>query len=208
MATISSTRRTRSPCGSCTAPIREPLSSIHPSAERCRELRKYQQFSNTNAVLKLTTIVSNTLVNELRGSFQRLFSKLADDLPAGWTPQNLGHHAHRPQPDSGAALSFLINGFGAGGFLEPAFSPTNQYQFQDQISWSHGRHTIRAGAEVEKAEWNLDFAGLERGWLFIGSFTNLLAANNPGNIFQCLYLRFERPSRCRRYHPRLSRNQT
>jgi hypothetical protein len=145
------------------------------------------QYSNTNVVLKLTTLVTNSFVNELRGSFQRLFTKASDDLPAGWTPQNLGITPIIPSQTQGPALSFLINGFGAGGFLEPQFSPTNQYQWQDQISWSHGKHTIRAGYEMEKTEWNLDFAGLERGWLFIGSFTNLLAANNPGNIFQCLY---------------------
>ena len=145
------------------------------------------QYSNTNAVLRLTTIVTNTLVNEARGSFQRLFSKATDSLPAGWTPQNLGMASIVPSQTQGPALSFLINGFGAGGFLEPTFSPTNQFQYSDQISWSHGKHTVRAGFELEKAQWNLDFAGLERGWLFIGSFTNLLAANNPGNIFQCLY---------------------
>ncbi len=146
-----------------------------------------QDFSNTNAVLKLTTVVSNTLVNEARASYQRLFSQLSDATPPGWTPQNLGITPIVPSQTQGPALSFLINGFGAGGFLEPAFSPTNQFQYQDQVSWSHGRHTIRAGFEVEKAQWNLDFAGLERGWLFIGSFTNLLAASNPGNIFQCLF---------------------
>ena len=145
------------------------------------------EYSNTNAVLKLTTIVSNTFVNELRGSFQRLFAKASDQLPAGWTPQNLGITPIIPSETQGPPLSFLINGFGAGGFLENQFSPTNQFQWQDQISWSHGRHTIRAGYEMERTEWNLDFAGLERGWLFIGSFTNLLAANNPGNIFQCLF---------------------
>jgi hypothetical protein len=164
-----------------TAQFNTPIGGALPGAP------EVQQFSNTNAVLKLTTIVSNTFVNELRGSFQRLFSKLADDVPAGWTPQNLGITPIVPSQTQGPPISFLINGFGVGGFLEPAFSPTNQYQFQDQISWSHGKHTIRAGAEVEKAEWNLDFAGLERGWLFMGSFTNLLAANNPGNIFQCLF---------------------
>ena len=164
-----------------TAQFNTPIGGALPGAP------EVQQFSNTNAVLKLTTLVSNTLVNELRASFQRLFSKLADDVPAGWTPQNLGITPIVPSQTQGPPISFLINGFGVGGFLEPAFSPTNQYQFQDQVSWSHGRHTIRAGAEVEKAEWNLDFAGLERGWLFMGSFTNLLAANNPGNIFQCLF---------------------
>jgi Carboxypeptidase regulatory-like domain/TonB dependent receptor len=164
-----------------TTEFNTPIGGALPGAP------EVQQFSNTNAVLKLTTVVSNTFVNELRASFQRLFSKLADDLPSGWTPSNLGITPIVPSQTQGPALSFLINGFGAGGFLEPAFSPTNQYQFQDQISWSHGRHTIRAGAEVEKAEWNLDFAGLERGWLFLGSFSSLLNANNPGDIYQCLF---------------------
>jgi Carboxypeptidase regulatory-like domain/TonB dependent receptor-like, beta-barrel len=145
------------------------------------------QYSNTNAVLKLTTLLTNSLVNEARVSFQRLFSQASDSLPSGWTPQNLGITPIVPSQTQGPALSFLINGFGVGGFLEPQFSPTNQIQYSDQVSWSHGRHTIRAGFELEKAQWNLDFAGLERGWLFIGSFTNLLAANNPGNIFQCLF---------------------
>jgi hypothetical protein len=145
------------------------------------------EYSNTNAVLKLTTLVTSNLVNEARGSFQRLFSQANDAVPAGWTPQNLGITPIVPSQTQGPAISFLINGFGVGGFLEPQFSPTNQFQYSDQISWSHGRHTIRAGFEIEKAQWNLDFAGLERGWLFIGSFTNLLAANNPGNIFQCLF---------------------
>lgn len=145
------------------------------------------EYSNANAVLKLTTLVTNSLVNEARASFQRLFSQASDSLPAGWTPQNLGITPIVPSQTQGPALSFLINGFGAGGFLEPQFSPTNQFQLADQVSWSHGRQTIRAGYEIEKTQWNLDFAGLERGWLFIGSFTNLLAADRPGNIFQCLF---------------------
>jgi hypothetical protein len=145
------------------------------------------QYSNTNAVLRLTTIVTSALVNEVRASFQRLFTESSDSLPAGWTPQNLGITPIVAGQTQAPAVSFLINNMGAGGFLEPVFSPTNQFQYQDQISWSHGRHTIRAGFEVEKSQWNLDFAGLERGWLFLGSFTNLLAANNPGNIFQCLF---------------------
>ncbi|MGA2214818.1 MAG: TonB-dependent receptor, partial [Bryobacteraceae bacterium] len=164
-----------------TTQFNTPIGGALPGAP------ELSQYSNTNAVLKLTTIVTNTFVNELRGSFQRLFTKSSDDLPAGWTPQNLGITPIIGSQTQGPPLSFLINGFGAGGFLEPVFSPTNQFQWQDQISWSRGRHTIRAGFEMEKTEWNLDFAGLERGWLFIGSFTNLLAANNPGNLFQCLY---------------------
>ena len=164
-----------------TANFNTPIGGALPGAPLNEE------YSNTNAVLKLTTLITNSLVNEARASFQRLFAQANDGLPPGWTPQNLGITPIVPSQTQGPALSFLINGFGAGGFLEPQFSPTNQIQYSDQISWSHGRHTLRAGFELEKSQWNLDFAGLERGWLFIGSFTNLLAANNPGNIFQCLF---------------------
>ena len=44
-------------------------------------------------------------------------------LPAGWTPQNLGITPIVPSQTQGPAISFLINGFGAGGFLEPAVQP-------------------------------------------------------------------------------------
>ncbi len=53
-----------------TAQFNTPIGGALPGAP------EVQQFSNTNAVLKLTTIVSNTFVNELRGSFQRLFTKV------------------------------------------------------------------------------------------------------------------------------------
>lgn len=141
--------------------------------------------SNTNTVLRLTTIVTNSVVNEVRGSFQRLFTLQQNDLPTGWTPANLGITPAVPSQTQGPLISILANSVGAGGFLNPTFSPTNQFQFQDQISWSHGRHSVRAGFEIEKAQWNLDFAGLERGWLLIGTFGNLLAANEPGNILAC-----------------------
>ena len=49
-------------------------------------------YSNANAVLKLTTIVSNTLVNEARGSFQRLFTTPRTIFPAGGPPEPR-HHA-------------------------------------------------------------------------------------------------------------------
>ncbi len=166
------------------------------------------QYSNTNAVLKLTTIISNTLVNEARGSFQRLFSKASDSLPAGWTPSNLGIAPIVPSQTQGPALSFLINGFGAGGFLEPQFSPTNQFQYQDQISWSHGKHTIRAGIEAEKAQWNLDFAGLGARLAFLRQLQQpARAANTPGQHLPVPVLRIERSSGGGRHHPCLSRDQ-
>ncbi len=143
-------------------------------------------YTNHAAVLKLTTIITNSLVNEARASYQRLFSQLADELPAGATPQNLGIAPMFPQQTQAPSLAFLTNGFTAFGSLDPAYSPTNQFQYADQISWSHGKHTVRAGFEIEKAQWNLVFGGLSRGWLLMGSFNDLLNGG-PGSINTCLF---------------------
>ena len=34
-----------------------------------------------------------------------------------------------------------------GGIGDDVFDPTNQFQIADTVSWTHGKHTIRAGAE-------------------------------------------------------------
>ena len=100
--------------------------------------------------LRLTTIVSNTFLNEVRGSFQRVLSVTSDTGPAGDTPAALGikplvNGFALPPP-----ILFAVDNFSIFGHLvDPTYSPSNQYQFADQISWSHGKHTIRAGFELE-----------------------------------------------------------
>ncbi len=47
-------------------------------------------YANTNASLKLTTIVSNTFVNELRGAMQRNVAILGETSVPGSTPTDLG----------------------------------------------------------------------------------------------------------------------
>ena len=51
-----------------------------------------QFYSNTNAVLKLTTIVSNSLVNEIRGSFQRNVAIASDTMPPAATNEQARHN--------------------------------------------------------------------------------------------------------------------
>src|SRR5262249_46619214 len=95
-----------------------------------------QQYNNTNAALKLTTLATNSLINEARISFQRNLATLIDNLPAGSTPTNLGitplvANAHQG-PDGSAQpppVSLIFNGFTLFGFLQPAFSPTTQIQY-------------------------------------------------------------------------------
>ncbi len=143
--------------------------------------------SNSNAVLRLTTIVNNSFLNEIRGSFQRNLATANESQVPGSTPQALGITPLVSQYTTPPPLSFIFNNFGIFGTLDPSYSPTNQFQVADQISWSHGKHTVRAGFEMERTQWNLVFGGLGQGWMFMGSFSNLLAGDTPGNLLFCQF---------------------
>ena len=59
------------------------------------------------------------------------------------------------------------------GVFGPTYSVTNQLEASDQISWSHGKHTIRAGYEYEDTRWPIIWSGV-RGLLLTGTFNDLL----------------------------------
>jgi hypothetical protein len=143
-------------------------------------------YANTNAVLKLTTLITNSFINEARISFQRNLARTSNNLPAGSSPAALGITPLIASQTQAPPISFLINNFTLFGTLDPSFSPTSQFQYADQIAWTHGRHTLRAGFEFEKTQWNLVFGGLARGWLLMGSFSDFLNGAG-GNILQCLF---------------------
>jgi len=139
--------------------------------------------SNTDAVLRLTTIISNTFLNEARISFQRNLSVTSDKGPAGNTPADLGINPLVTGFQLPPPILFAVDNFSIDGHLvDPTYSPTNQRQVVDQISWSHGKHTIRAGFELEWTQYNLVFPGLERGALIMGTFQDLLVGGPETNI--------------------------
>jgi hypothetical protein len=148
-------------------------------------------YANTNTSLKLTTIVSNTMVNEARISGQRNEAIGSDTTPG--TEAQVGQTPIVPSI-SELPVTVITGAFGMFGTLAPSVSPTNQMQIADQYSWSHGKHTIRAGFEVEGTRWPISFEGLERGFLFYLSFADWLVGRggcdpsnaacgpaNPGN---------------------------
>jgi len=164
----------------------------------------HNDYSNTNAVLRLTSVLTPNFVNEARVSGQRNFAYGTDSTPG--TPQQVGQTPIVPSMTE-LPVTVIFGGPSMFGTLAPSFSTTNQFQYADQISWPHGKHTIRAGFELEKTQWPIAFAGLERGFLFYGSFADWLIGRagcapgdatcsvaNPGNtnggggnIFQCLF---------------------
>jgi hypothetical protein len=151
-------------------------------------------FDNVNAVLKLTTVVTSSIVNEARVSMQRnLAQSNAQGIP-GVTNAGLGITPNVPGVVLPPPFGISASGFSIlGGINNGTYSVTNQTQIADQISFSRGRHTIRAGFEWEQNNWPITWSGT-RGNFTVGSFNDLLvggpqntAAGQPGNINQCLF---------------------
>ena len=162
-------------------------------------------YSNTIPSLRLTSVLTPSFINEARVSFHRDVSRAADTLP--YTNQQIGLKGMIPEQTLPPVM--VIPGvFSMGGTLGPWNSPPNHYQWADQISWTKGKHTMRAGFEYERDQWNLVFAGLGRGFLFFGTFADFVvgrrgcspvdptcSAANPadttgspvGNILLCLF---------------------
>ena len=142
-------------------------------------------YSNTNAVLKLTSLVSNSFINEFHASFQRNLSVQNAAAPPGATNESLGITPMTPGVHPPPGIILIAGGYNLMGIFGPAFSPTNQIQVADQISWTHGKHTLRAGFEKEGVWWPITWSGV-RGLLLMGTFNDLLVGQG-NNILTCLY---------------------
>ncbi len=145
-------------------------------------------YANHNAVVKLTSLVSNNFVNEASVSMQRNVNISNVQMPPGGSPAQLGITPVNPGFFEPPTMIFINNNFTAFGGLLPDNSTTTQFQFDEQISWQHGKHAIRAGYEYEYAYWPISDQGLQQGLLLTGnvfdpraSFGDMLVGTNVGN---------------------------
>jgi Carboxypeptidase regulatory-like domain len=150
-------------------------------------------FANTYAVLKATSILTNSLVNEARVSYQRNLSTQNAPAPPNSDNSILGITPMSPGVTKPPQITFISGGYSILGGGGPTLSVTNQYQVADQISWSRGKHTFRFGGELERNDWPIIWSGV-RGGLSVGTFNDLLVGGpgnpqtaTPGNIQACLF---------------------
>ncbi len=97
------------------------------------------------ALLRLTSVLSNNLVNEARVSYQRVIA-VANNLNT-YTNSQIGINDLTSGVDNLSQVS--ISGLYSFG-SNTAFglrNTSNQFEGADQVSWSHGKHTFRTGAE-------------------------------------------------------------
>ena len=132
----------------------------------------HSYYANTDATLKLTTILTNNLVNEAHGAMQRNIANGSDVTPQ-YTPASIGQTPIIPTQTQ-PSVELILGGPSIGGTLAPYVGPATQFNYGDQISWTHGKHTIRAGADFEADQWNLSFKSLARGFLVTPDFGDFL----------------------------------
>ncbi len=124
------------------------------------------RFPNMYMVGKLTTVVSNNTVNEVRLSLQR---SVVFDFPGfvnadGSLVTNTQLGVQPVEPTYDVANRDTITGLMAlGTGVAVARKFNTSWEAADQISWTHGKHTIRAGFEYERDRNNWYFPALAGG---------------------------------------------
>jgi len=106
---------------------------------------------------KLTSTLTNNLVNEARFSVQRIVGNPTEAIP--FTDAQVGIAPLEP------SVPYLL-GMTITGLMQWGSALSNDtdkfntsWEAADQISWSHGKHTLRAGFEYERDIQNWHFGG-------------------------------------------------
>jgi len=137
------------------------------------------EYTYHTGTFKLTSLLSNTLVNQFRGSLQYIGNEQTNSQT--YSNKQVGITPPSPQVVD-SLMGMVISGMFTGTHpFSIASNDINQNQFGDQISWSHGKHTIRAGVDYSFVRWPWTFTGLQVGNLGFNSFTDFLIGQS-GNF--------------------------
>lgn len=164
-----------------------------------------QQFANANgqppgsgisvlsgdqvAIGKLTTTITNNLVNEVRFSDYYIRAAINSNDPV--TASSVGTQTAASYFDLMPVVAFTgLFTFG-GSSVDVARAPQQYYEWSDQISWVHGKHTVRMGFDEQYVKWKQVVPSFNRGTLTFQTFADFLlgesAAQNGtslSNIFE------------------------
>jgi hypothetical protein len=178
------------------------------------------KYTSLNETLKLTTVATSNLVNEALFSFVRTTTVAVPGnyitaCAIGVTPPLAnGSCSNIPSSNSINPIQLQIPtlsisglplnqpvGYGTGtlntggNFFASATNYFNTFEGKDNISWNHGKHTIRAGVEVDRLQYNWTLPG--RGGMifdtvsdFLTSSSGLPATGTPGPVSNAILANF------------------
>jgi hypothetical protein len=156
-------------------------------------------YTSLNETLKLTTVATSNLVNEALFSFIRTTTVAG---PGNYItacaigvvpPLANGNCNNIPSSNSinpiqlqiptlsiaglplNTPVGYATGALNTGGnFFASATNYFNTFEMKDNISWNHGKHTIRAGAEVDRLQYNWTLPG--RGGMIFPTVSDFLTS--------------------------------
>ncbi|MGI4757758.1 MAG: carboxypeptidase regulatory-like domain-containing protein [Janthinobacterium lividum] len=146
-------------------------------------------FNNQLGVLKLTSALNSHLLNEGLIAYIRSVGRL--QTQANLTYDQIGMTAPS-DPTYPLSPIFSTSGyFNLGGVNnDVSFSAVNTFEISDQISFTHGKQTFRAGFTGEKNQFNFDDPNNKRGSVTYQTFQDFLlgmSAAQNGTSFSNVY---------------------
>jgi hypothetical protein len=126
---------------------------------------------NDMLVLSDTQVFRPTLVNVARFGFMRFNGFLSGEEPISAADVGMATPSGLPE-----IPGIAINGlFTIGPAGQPFyFQNTNTFVWQDTVSWVHGRHNLRTGAEVKRHQVAVNVPFVTDGFLFFLTFPDFL----------------------------------
>ncbi|MBI4478846.1 MAG: TonB-dependent receptor [Acidobacteria bacterium] len=119
---------------------------------------------NQYLTLQYDRIMGAALLNMFRAGYNRSYSNVEPNQVAGG--ENLGFTPGQPM---GALSPSPLTGIGPAGIVK-LYQVQNAFQFDDNMTWTRGNHTLKFGASVTRFQWNTDQPAFIQGSI---SFNNL-----------------------------------
>lgn len=155
-----------------------PLESAFPGANQPEGGGQLVLGGNQLALLKLTSLVTTNLVNEARFSyyFVRAGTFSTDPVHPSDVGMSMGPSWLNVMP----VINTGVFSFG-GSTVTGSFEPQTYFEWSDQLSWTHGHHSIRAGYDQQRIAMLNRVTFPARGSLVFPSWADFLLGTSAAN---------------------------
>lgn len=160
-----------------TLPQSQTVGATVPGAP----LSNPQNFRNFS--LTHTYLFSTHLVNQAEIGFHRTYSGTNQSFP--FTYSDIGSSV--PSFDNARPVISVLGGFNIGGNGQSVILGQNTYVLQDTVSWLRGRHSLRFGGGVSRAQDNMTTFAYG-GYSIFYNYPGLLYGQAPLNPFETVDL--------------------